>query len=60
MGTGGRCLNLVEQVAAWKVDKKLDTEALTTRLMKRAAKYDKGGDEHYNLISALAQIGARV
>ena len=28
-------------------------EALSTRLMKRAAKYDKSGDEHYNLISAL-------
>ncbi|MEE4347981.1 MAG: replication-associated recombination protein A, partial [Paracoccaceae bacterium] len=31
----------------------LDTDALATRLMKRAAKYDKSGDEHYNLISAL-------
>ena len=46
-------LNLIEQVAAWKVDGKLDTDALTTRLMKRAAKYDKSGEEHYNLISAL-------
>ena len=52
-GDGRALLNLIEQVAAWKVDKKLDTDALTTRLMKRAAKYDKGGDEHYNLISAL-------
>ena len=31
----------------------LAREALSTRLMKRAAKYDKSGDEHYNLISAL-------
>ena len=30
------------------------------RLMRRATKYDKSGEEHYNLISALAQIGARV
>ena len=52
-GDGRALLNLIEQVAAWKVDGKLDTDALTTRLMRRAAKYDKGGDEHYNLISAL-------
>ncbi|AVO38090.1 replication-associated recombination protein A [Pukyongiella litopenaei] len=52
-GDGRALLNLVEQVAAWKTDVKLDTGALTTRLMRRAAKYDKGGDEHYNLISAL-------
>jgi putative ATPase len=52
-GDGRALLNLIEQVAAWKVDGKLDTDALTTRLMKRAALYDKSGDEHYNLISAL-------
>ncbi|SMX30981.1 replication-associated recombination protein A [Actibacterium lipolyticum] len=52
-GDGRALLNLVEQVAAWKVDKPLDPDALSTRLMKRAAKYDKSGDEHYNLISAL-------
>ena len=52
-GDGRALLNLIEQVAAWKVEGKLDTDALTTRLMKRAAKYDKSGDEHYNLISAL-------
>lgn len=52
-GDGRALLNLIEQVAAWKVKGKLDTDALTTRLMRRAAKYDKSGDEHYNLISAL-------
>ncbi len=52
-GDGRALLNLIEQIAAWKVKGKLDTEALTTRLMRRAAKYDKSGDEHYNLISAL-------
>ncbi len=52
-GDGRALLNLIEQVAAWKVEGKLDTDALSTRLMKRAAKYDKGGEEHYNLISAL-------
>ncbi len=52
-GDGRALLNLIEQVMAWKVDGKLDTEALTRRLMRRAAKYDKSGEEHYNLISAL-------
>ena len=52
-GDGRALLNLIEQVAAWKVTGKLGTDQLTTRLMKRAAKYDKSGEEHYNLISAL-------
>ncbi|MEP3633202.1 MAG: replication-associated recombination protein A [Shimia thalassica] len=52
-GDGRALLNLIEQIAAWKVEGKLDTDALSKRLMKRAAKYDKGGEEHYNLISAL-------
>ena len=52
-GDGRALLNLIEQVAAWTVKGKLDIDALTTRLMRRAAKYDKSGDEHYNLISAL-------
>ncbi|WP_411892433.1 replication-associated recombination protein A [Yoonia sp. SDW83-1] len=52
-GDGRALLNLIEQVAAWKTDAKLTTDDLTKRLMKRATKYDKSGDEHYNLISAL-------
>ncbi|WP_296426361.1 replication-associated recombination protein A [Yoonia sp.] len=52
-GDGRALLNLVEQIMAWKMDKKLTTDDLTKRLMKRAVKYDKSGDEHYNLISAL-------
>ncbi|MCH2250587.1 MAG: replication-associated recombination protein A [Cognatishimia sp.] len=52
-GDGRALLNLIEQVAAWKVDAKLSTDQLGTRLMKRAVNYDKSGDEHYNLISAL-------
>ena len=51
-GDGRSLLNLVEQVSAWP-DESIDVEQLTQRLMKRAAKYDKSGDEHYNLISAL-------
>ena len=52
-GDGRACLNLIEQVAAWKVDKPLTRDQLATRLMRRATKYDKSGEEHYNLISAL-------
>lgn len=52
-GDGRALLNLVEQVASWSVDKPLDTGALQARLMRRAAQYDKSGDAHYNLISAL-------
>ncbi|RCW85126.1 replication-associated recombination protein A [Paracoccus lutimaris] len=57
-GDGRAALNLIEQVMAWKIPAKenggkLNTEQLSQRLMRRAAKYDKSGDEHYNLISAL-------
>ena len=52
-GDGRALLNLIEQIVAWKVDGKLGVEGLSSRLMRRAAKYDKSGDEHYNLISAL-------
>ena len=52
-GDGRALLNLIEQVMAWKLDKPLDRDALSTRLMRRAAKYDKSGEEHCNLISAL-------
>ena len=52
-GDGRALLNLIEQIVAWKGDEKLDVAALSTRLMRRAAIYDKSGDEHYNLISAL-------
>lgn len=52
-GDGRALLNLVEQVMAWTVPGKLDSAALAQRLMKRAAQYDKSGDAHYNLISAL-------
>jgi len=52
-GDGRALLNLVEQVGGWKTEPQLDTDTLTARLMKRAAHYDKSGDGHYNLISAL-------
>ena len=52
-GDGRALLNLIEQVMAWEVSGKLDPQALAGRLMRRAAQYDKSGDAHYNLISAL-------
>jgi putative ATPase len=52
-GDGRALLNLIEQLTAWKVKAKLDVKALSSRLMRRAAQYDKTGDAHYNLISAL-------
>ncbi len=52
-GDGRALLNLIEQVAAWKIDENLTRDQLSQRLMRRAAKYDKSGEEHYNLISAL-------
>ncbi|PCH68392.1 MAG: AAA family ATPase [Rhodobacteraceae bacterium] len=52
-GDGRALLNLIEQVAVWTLDAPLDPGALGKRLMRRAAQYDKSGDAHYNLISAL-------
>ncbi len=50
-GDGRALLNLLEQVFTWK--DKVDRDALSRRLSRRAPKYDKSGEEHYNLISAL-------
>jgi putative ATPase len=52
-GDGRSLLNLAEQVFAWKLNAPLNQQELSERLMKRAAIYDKSGDAHYNLISAL-------
>ena len=50
-GDGRALLNLIEQVAG--AEATLDRAALTQRLTRRAALFDKSGDGHYNLISAL-------
>ncbi len=52
-GDGRALLNMVEQVETWSVETPLDRAALARRLTRRAAQYDKSGDAHYNLISAL-------
>ncbi|OUS06892.1 AAA family ATPase [Rhodobacterales bacterium 52_120_T64] len=50
-GDGRALLNLLEQVFVWQG--KVDRDDLSKRLSRRAPKYDKSGEEHYNLISAL-------
>ncbi|MGB3690409.1 MAG: replication-associated recombination protein A [Jannaschia helgolandensis] len=52
-GDGRALLNLLEQVAAWGAKTPIDRDTLAKRLQRRAAQYDKSGDSHYNLISAL-------
>lgn len=50
-GDGRALLNMMEQVFGWQG--KADRDTLSKRLNRRAAQYDKSGDAHYNLISAL-------
>jgi len=52
-GDGRALLNLVEQVIAIAPASPLDSTELARLLQRRAAQYDKSGDAHYNLISAL-------
>ena len=52
-GDGRALINLVEQIASWQLDGELTLDDLQKRLTRRAYKYDKSGEEHYNLISAL-------
>jgi putative ATPase len=52
-GDGRALLNLIEQVVAWRLAAPLGAEGLAQRLARRAALYDKSGEQHFNLISAL-------
>ncbi|MEL6167439.1 MAG: replication-associated recombination protein A [Pseudomonadota bacterium] len=52
-GDGRTLLNMIEQIEGWDAPGKLGPEVLAERLNRRAAVYDKAGDQHYNLISAL-------
>lgn len=56
-GAGGdarRCLNDMELVAAnAETGEEIDADRVATLLSRRAPYYDKRGEEHYNLISAL-------
>ena len=52
-GDGRSLLNLIEQCFGWNLKTPIDIDELSKRLQRRAAQYDKSGDGHYNLISAL-------
>lgn len=52
-GDGRYLLNMVESISDICREKPLDCAELEKILQKRAALFDKGGDGHYNLISAL-------
>jgi putative ATPase len=52
-GDGRYLLNLVEELAAIRTVKPLDTAGLVNAVQKRAPLYDKSREEHYNIISAL-------
>jgi putative ATPase len=52
-GDGRALLNLLEQCFAWTDKTPPGPDELAKRLSRRAPKYDKSGEEHFNLISAL-------
>jgi len=52
-GEGRALVNLVEGMAGRPDGAPLDPTGVAQRLQRRAAQYDKSGDAHYNLISAL-------
>ena len=52
-GDGRYLYNMIENIESVKTTDPLDLESLKHFLQKRAALYDKGADQHYNLISAL-------
>ena len=52
-GDGRTLLNMVEQIVGWSINDPLDATDLGKRLVQRASQYDKSGEAHYNLISAL-------
>ena len=52
-GDGRYLLNLAEEVANLKITAALDPAALMAAVQRRMPLYDKGREEHYNLISAL-------
>ncbi|CDZ80585.1 Replication-associated recombination protein A [Candidatus Rubidus massiliensis] len=52
-GDGRFFLNLVENIATLNIKHTLSEKELLQILQKKSALYDKKGDQHYNLISAL-------
>ena len=52
-GDGRYILNMVEDLQARKMDHPLNVDEIQEYLQKRPALFDRSGDQHYNLISAL-------
>ncbi len=52
-GDGRYLLNLVESLSVFSPEKEMGPEELREHLQKRAPLFDRGSDQHYNLISAL-------
>jgi putative ATPase len=52
-GDARRALNLLEAAALLAGDRPIDTGVLGEALQRKTLLYDKSGEEHYNLISAL-------
>ncbi|MEP1229343.1 MAG: replication-associated recombination protein A [Litorimonas sp.] len=52
-GDGRYSLTLADEIFAAKSDVPLDADAVAKLLQKRAPAYDRSGEQHYNLISAL-------
>jgi putative ATPase len=52
-GDGRYLLNMIESISDIRSESPLSHEELEKILQKRAALFDRGGDGHYNLISAL-------
>jgi len=52
-GDGRYLFNLLESLESITSPEELDIETLKTFLQRRAPLYDKGDDQHYNIISAL-------
>jgi len=53
-GDGRKALNNLQNIAAASIDnEKIDLDKVSKILTKKALFYDKNGEEHYNIISAL-------
>jgi len=52
-GDGRSAYNLLELVASAAVDGEITPQALEDSTQRKMLLYDKGGEEHYNLVSAL-------
>ena len=52
-GDGRYLLNMVSSLVAARVDGRLDAEGLAAVVSSRAPAFDRAGDQHYNLMSAL-------